>query len=305
MTARIVSVAGPTASGKTALSVMLAKKLDAHVVSLDSMQIYRGMDIGTAKVRKEEMIGVPHHMIDCVFPSQNYNVRTFITEARKIVDNLITQGISVVLVGGTGLYLDHLLADTQFADMPENEQLRRELSTQTSDALYDELAANDPESAKRLHINDRKRIIRALEVYRLTGKTIGDWNRQSHLNSRPLDCLQFGLFFSDRQFLYRRIDQRVDMMMKEGLLDEVARLRKIDGFLQSTAAAAIGYKELIGYFDGLYTYEQAVEMIKLHSRRYAKRQMTWFRRNASIHWLDATVSTQEQCARALEIFYGA
>ncbi len=299
--ASIVSVVGPTASGKTALGIALAKQLGAHVISMDSMQIYQKMDIGTAKVKPEEMMGVPHHMIDIASPAEKYSVRQFVEKARGIVDELLKQNISVVLVGGTGLYLDHLIRDTRFAEVDTDEHLRVALSQKSARDLYDELAEVDPSSAARLHPNDKKRVTRALEIYLTSGKTATYWNEKSHCDSRPLDVVMIGLSYSDRETLYERIDKRVDKMISLGLEQEVRSLLSMDGFLHSTAAKAIGYKEMILYLQGEITLESAVLMIKQNTRRYAKRQLTWFRHETDIHWLEADRPFDRILADALAV----
>ena len=288
---RIISVIGPTASGKTRLSVALAKHFNGEIVSVDSMQIYRKMDIGTAKVTASEMQGIPHHMIDRFEPSESCNVQKFIGMARSAVDDITARGKTCVLAGGTGLYVDHLIQDTQFVDIPADEQLRNKLNGLSQTELAEQLSKFDREASDRLHPNDKKRIVRALEVYMLTGKSILHWERLSHVGSRPLNVIMLGLNFSDRSKLYDRINQRVDQMVEDGLEQEVRSLAATEGFIGSTAAEAIGYKEMLRYFDGSISFETAVESIKQSTRRYAKRQITWFKRNPAIHWIDITHDT--------------
>lgn len=288
---KIISVVGPTASGKTALSVGLAQKLCAQIVSVDSMQIYRKMDIGTAKVTREEMRGIPHHMIDCLEPNENCNVQKFVTMARKAVDKVLASGTPCVLAGGTGLYVDHLLSDTKFVDMPTDFELRQKLNAMPNDKLFEMLESKDPVSFKKLHVNDKKRIVRALEVVILTGKSIVEWDALSHLDSHPLDATMIGLNFEDREKLYARIDLRVDRMVQNGLIDEVSKLMQIDGFAGATASAGIGYKEIISYLNGDVSLEDAILQIKQNTRHYAKRQLTWFRRNPEICWINIGENT--------------
>lgn len=283
---KIISVIGPTASGKTALSVALAKHYDGEIVSVDSMQLYKNMDVGTAKVTKSEMQGVPHHMIDVLMPWENCSVQRFVTMARQCVDDVVARNRYCILAGGTGLYVDHLIQDTQFADMPADADLREELNGLSGEVLLERLRDLDPKASQRLHVNDKKRIVRALEIVLLTGKSILYWEEQSHVNSSPLPAIMIGLNFIDRNYLYERINKRVDLMMDNGLLEEVLSLKSLPGFSNSTAAAGIGYKEILQYLGGKVTLEEAVEAIKQNSRRYAKRQITWFKRNEAIHWID-------------------
>ncbi len=288
---KIISVVGPTASGKTALSVGIAKTLDAEIVSVDSMQIYRGMNIGTAKVTAEERQGIVHHMIDCFDANENCNVQKFITMARTAVDDVLSRDKACVLAGGTGLYVDHLISDTQFVDIPTDTELREKLNALQSEELLSMLESKDPISFAKLHANDKKRIVRALEVVLLSGKSISYWDALSHRDSQPLDAVMIGLSFADRDRLYARIDKRVDLMIEEGLVDEVRSLLSIDGFLDSTASAAIGYKEIISYLKNEITLDAAVALIKQNTRHYAKRQLTWFRRNPKIHWIEIGTNT--------------
>ncbi len=282
----IISVVGPTASGKTALSVGLAKHFDAEIVSVDSMQIYRKMNVGTAKVTCEEQQGITHHMIDCLEPTQNCNVQRFVSMARAAVDDVLSRGKKCILAGGTGLYVDHLLSDTKFVDIPTDFELRDKLNNLPNDELLAMLESKDPDSFAKLHANDKKRIVRALEVVLLTGKSISVWDALSHFESDPLDAVTIGLNFVDREQLYARIDKRVDLMIENGLLNEVEQLIKLGGFVGSTASAGIGYKELISYFNNEITLDEAILQIKKNTRHYAKRQLTWFRRNKNIQWIE-------------------
>ncbi len=291
MMSKIISVVGPTASGKTALSIALAKEYDAEIVSVDSMQIYRGMDIGTAKVEPQYRSQVKHHMIDVLEPFENCNVRMFVEMARAAVDDVLERGKNCVLAGGTGLYVDHLIQDTRFVDIPGDEKLRAQLSSLTETELYKMLQKQDPAAASRIHANNKKRIVRAMEILTLTGKSITYWNKQSHLNSDPLNAVMIGLNFSNREKLYHRIERRVDIMFEQGLTEEVKSLLSINGFEGSTASDGIGYKELIEFFNNQCTLEQAKETIKRNTRRYAKRQLTWFKRNPDIHWINIDDST--------------
>ncbi len=288
---KIISVVGPTASGKTALAVGLAKQLDGEVVSVDSMQIYRGMDIGTAKVTSAEQQGIRHHMLDCLEPNENCNVQMFISMARMSVDDVLNRGKKCILAGGTGLYVDHLLSDTKFVDIPTDLTLREQLNNLPNSELLAMLESKDPSSFIKLHANDKKRIVRALEVFLLTGQSISVWDSLSHLNSQPLDAVIIGLNFTNREHLYARIDKRVDIMFENGLLSEVERLLKVEGFAGSTASAGIGYKELISYFNNEMSLDEAIFQIKKNTRHYAKRQLTWFRRNKQVNWIEISENT--------------
>ena len=288
MSAEVVCVVGPTACGKTKMGVLLAKELDGEVVSCDSMQIYRGMTIGTAAPTREEMEGVPHHMIAVADPRENYSVARYAREAGQCVDDILARGKRPIIVGGTGLYLDALLAGREYASGQAGGAVRAQLERRAAQEgigpLLDELRAVDPESAQRLNPNDQKRIIRALEVYRETGKTITQHNRDSQRVPPRYDAVYLGFAFEDRQDMRDRIDARVEQMAEQGLLDEVRALLAHGVPRDSTALQAIGYKECLSFLDGQSTEEEALELIKLRSRQYAKRQLTWLRRNQDIHW---------------------
>ncbi len=284
---KIIAIAGPTASGKTALSIAVAKHFGGEVVSCDSMQIYKRMDIGTAKPDEEEMSGIRHHMIDIIEPDENYNVVSFKKDAEAVIDEILERGKLPVLVGGTGLYMDSVLNNVGFTETKSDEAVRKELTElwekMGSEYMHAELEKIDPESAEKIHPNNVRRVIRALEIYRTTGKTMTQVNEESKREPK-YDSLVFGLMW-DREVLNERINRRVDIMMEKGLLDEVEELKASGLKRELTSMQAIGYKELFEYFDGLVTLDEAVEKIKLESRRYAKRQMTWLRRNEKINWL--------------------
>ena len=288
MSAEVVCVVGPTACGKTKMGVLLAKELNGEVVSCDSMQIYRGMTIGTAAPTREEMEGVPHHMIAVADPRENYSVARYAREAGQCVDDILARGKRPIIVGGTGLYLDALLAGREYASGQAGGAVRAQLERRAAQEgigpLLDELRAVDPESAQRLNPNDQKRIIRALEVWRETGKTITQHNLDSRRVPPRYDAVYLGFAFEDRQDMRDRIDARVEQMAEQGLLDEVRALLKRGVPRGSTALQAIGYKECLSFLDGQSTEEEALELIKLRSRQYAKRQLTWLRRNQDIHW---------------------
>lgn len=285
----MICIVGPTASGKTALSVRLAQALGGEIVSFDSMQVYRRMDIGTAKPTPEERCGVPHHMLDVADPAENYSVSRYVQEADACVQDILSRGKLPVLVGGTGLYLDALVRGNTFAAGQQGGAVRQELQERLAQegaaALLAELAAVDPETAARLHLRDEKRILRALEVYRETGETISEHDRKSREAPNRYDALYVGLSFRDRQDLRDRIDRRVDAMVAQGLLDEVRRLLGSGLPRDATALQAIGFKQFLAVADGTATEAEAVEEVKLRSRQYAKRQLTWLRRNPDIHWI--------------------
>ena len=289
MAQRVVCVVGPTASGKTKMGVALAKRFNGEVVSVDSMQIYRGMEIGTAAPTPEEMEGVPHHMIGVADPAESWSVSRFTEAADRCVQDILSRGKLPVLVGGTGLYLDALVRGNTFAAGQQGGAVRQELQERLAQegaaALLAELAAVDPETAARLHLRDEKRILRALEVYRETGETISEHDRKSRETPDRYDALYIGLSFRDRQDLRDRIDRRVDAMVAQGLLDEVRRLLDSGLPRDATALQAIGFKQFLVVADGTATEAEAVEEVKLRSRQYAKRQLTWLRRNPDIHWI--------------------
>ena len=288
MKKQIVVICGPTASGKTALSIALAKAFNGEVVSADSMQIYRRMDIGTAKPTLEERDGVPHHMLDVAEPGESYSVSRYAEEASACVEDILARGKLPIVCGGTGLYIDGLIRGTDFqpagTDSGLRKQLEGEWETQGAEAMMARLAAVDPDSAARLHLSDKRRILRALEVYLATGETITVHNTRSKAVPPRYEALMIGLNTEPRQILYDRIDRRVDVMLEQGLLQEVRSLLE-DGLLEGTAAQAIGYKELLAHFRGEMPLEQAADLIRQKSRNYAKRQLTWFRRDERVKWI--------------------
>ncbi len=284
----IICIAGPTASGKTALAATLAKELNGEVVSCDSMQVYRRMDIGTAKPTLEEMQGIPHHMIDVAEPWEDFSVSRYCEMAAPIVDDIISRGKTAVIAGGTGLYMDALIRGNAFAPFPATgvrERLEAQVDAEGMEAMLSRLRAVDPDAAGRLHLSDRKRILRALEVYLETGETITEHNRKTQAVPPRYSPLWLGLDFARRGELYRRIDLRVGLMLEQGLVEEIRGLLA-DGIPEkATAMQAIGYKEFVDALDGRCTIEEAADQVRQSSRRYAKRQLTWFRRNKAIHWL--------------------
>lgn len=289
MNDKIIAVAGPTASGKSALALELCKRLDGELISLDSMQIYRGLDIGTAKPTKAEQAEVRHHMIDICEPTENFSAAEFAERAHKVIADVRSRGKRAVLCGGTGLYLDTVLGRLDFGEIESDEKLRGELiafaEKNGADALHERLRWIDPQSAEKIHKNNVRRVARAIEIYELTGKTKTEHDREA-ISDSPYESLIIGLDYDDREVLYNRINRRVDAMIEDGLEGEVRSLVS-RGLLSSdsTAGQAIGYKEMLGYIAGECTLEDAIEKIKLGTRRYSKRQLTWLRRNPNINWL--------------------
>lgn len=284
------AIVGPTASGKTALSVALAKRLDAEIIGMDSMQIYRHLDIGTAKATAEEMQGIPHHMIDMLAPELSFSVSAYREAALACVENIERRGKRVVFCGGTGLYLQSMQQGMHLGSAPENAEVRAALEAEYralgAEALHALLAEVDRESARRIHPNDMRRVVRALEVFAVTGTPKSAWR---NADEGGLDIAVFGLYLP-REVLYERINARVDAMMEAGLLEEAIWLHgyfRERGIEKATAAQAIGYKELFAYLEGAMALGEAVSLIKQRSRNYAKRQMTWFKKQSGLQWLDA------------------
>jgi len=286
----ILIICGPTASGKTALAAELALRLDGEVVSADSMQVYRGMDIGTAKPTRGEMRGVPHHMLDVADPRENYSVARYVAQAVPIVDGILARKKLPIVAGGTGLYLDNLVAGRQFApfapDSGLRERLQERVRTEGLPALRRELERADPEAAGRIHPNDEKRTLRALEVYLATGKTITQHDRDSRALPNRYTPLTIALNFGERPWLWERIDRRVDHMMAQGLEGEVRGLLASGVSRECTAMQAIGYKEIAAAIAEGRPAAEGAEEVKLRSRQYAKRQLTWFRRNKQAYWFN-------------------
>lgn len=291
----VVVVLGPTASGKTSLGIEIAQRFDGEIVSADSMQIYEDMDIATAKPSKDELLRVRHHLIGFVPLGETFSVAKYKQKAIDAIDDILSRNKLPIVVGGTGLYIDTLVKNTEFFDYNDSD-IRTKLETRLKDegivALFDELRVIDPKTAEKLHINDNKRIIRALEVYYLTGRTISEQDEASHKNESKYNWGLIGLKAENRQYLYDRINLRVDRMLEEGLIDETKMF--FSKKISSTAAQAIGYKELKPYLDSLVTLEEATEKLKMETRRYAKRQLTWFRRNPEINWMNIDKLTAEE-----------
>lgn len=294
MKPKVVVIVGPTASGKTAISIELAKKINGEIISSDSMQIYKDMDIGTAKVTKEEMQGIKHYLVDCVLPNQRYTVSDFKKAAEEAIEEILSKGKVPIVVGGTGLYVNSLIYGIEYQDMKFDEEYRNNLMKKAEnpdglEQLWNEANLIDPEAMKIISKNDKKRIIRVLEIYKATGKTKTEQEILSRAKEIKYDYKVFGITM-DREKLYERINKRVDIMINQGLEQEVRNLlNKYSNF--PTAMQGLGYKEVKEYFDGKLSYEEMIEKIKQESRRYAKRQLTWFRANKDTIWLDSEKNT--------------
>ena len=290
MDQKLICVVGPTACGKTKMGVLLAQRFHGEVVSVDSMQIYSGMVVGTAAPTREEMEGVPHHMVGISDPMEQWSAARYVEAATPIVEDILSRGKRPILVGGTGLWLDALVKGRSFAGGKAGGRIREELQktyeTEGIAPLLEELSRVDPESAQRLHPADTKRILRALEVYRESGKTITAHNEEDRKTPPRFQALWLGYRFLDREDMKARIDRRVDAMVEEGLLEEVQALLKRGIPREATALQAIGYKEFLKVLDGSATVEEALLEVKLRSRQYAKRQLTWLRKNPEIHWYE-------------------
>lgn len=300
----IICIAGPTASGKTALAVALAQELGGEVVSCDSMQVYRRMDIGTAKPTAEEMQGIPHHMLDVAEPDEDFSVSRYCRMASPIVDDIVSRGKVAIIAGGTGLYMDSLIRGNAFAPFPSTgvrEKLEAQADAEGMEKIHAWLTSVDPEAAGRLHLSDQKRIIRALEVYLETGETITEHNRRTQAIPPKYSPLWLGLDFADRAQLYHRIDRRVDIMLNMGLIDEIKGLLHSGIPEKCTAMQAIGYKEFVDALQGRGTIAEAADQVRQSSRRYAKRQLTWFRRNQAIHWLTRGEGREEIITQARQV----
>ncbi len=302
---RLICITGPTASGKTALSIALAQRLQTEIISSDSMQIYREMDIGTAKPTAAEQAAVPHHMIDIVDPGEPFSVARYVELADQCAQTLLQAGKIPLVVGGTGLYLDALIEGSAFpgdeTDHSIREKYERMAREQGNEAVHACLQQVDPVAAERLHPNNLKRVIRALEVFEQTGLTLDAFNQQNKRPEPKYQAIKIGLCPSDREILYARINQRVDQMFEEGLLEEAEHLFR-EGKLTGTAAQAIGYKELADYFSGNGSLEECVEILKRRTRNYAKRQLTWIKRDPTVFWLtyDAGVDFEQVLQRSTD-----
>lgn len=291
---KVIIICGPTASGKTALSIELAKKINGEIISADSMQIYKDMNIGTAKPDEAERQGIKHYIMDYISPEQRYSVAQFKNDATKAIEEIIAKGKTPIIVGGTGLYIDSLIYGIEYQEIEIDEKYRKELENIIAEkgleALYEEANKIDSEAMKKISKNDKKRIMRVLEIYKATGKTKTQQDKESRKNGVDYDYIVFTINM-ERDKLYERINKRVDIMLEKGLIQEVKDLaKKYNKF--PTAMQGLGYKEVVDYIEGKYTKEEMIEKIKIESRRYAKRQLTWFRKNKEAIWLDA-LETQE------------
>lgn len=288
----LLILTGPTAVGKTALSIQLAKAVGGEIVSADSMQVYRHMDIGSAKVTEEEMEGIPHYLIDVLDPQDDFNVATFQTLARQAMDEIYSHGNIPIITGGTGFYIQALLYDIDFKENNEKnpirkelEQLAKELGDKAPGSLHEKLSHIDPEAARQIHANNIKRVIRAIEYFEQTGEKISEHNEEMHQKESPYNFLYYVLT-RDRKTLYERIDKRVDIMIANGLVKEIEKLKAMGCHRGQTSMQGLGYKEILDYLDGSCTLDEAVYILKRDTRHFAKRQLTWFRRERDVRWLD-------------------
>lgn len=302
MKEKVIVICGPTASGKTALSIELAKKINGEIISADSMQIYKDMNIGTAKPKKEEMQGIKHYLLDFVSPEERYSVAQYKQDAKAAIKEIITKGKTPIIVGGTGLYVDSLIYEIEYNDVKIDEDYRKNLEKiaeeQGLEELYKKALQIDPVAMEKISPNDKKRIMRVLEIYKSTGKTKTEQEQESRKNPVEYDYRIFAINW-DRETLYQRINKRVDIMVEQGLIDEVKSiLKKYNEF--PTAMQGLGYKEVVDYINGIYTKEEMIEKIKMETRRYAKRQLTWFRKNKQTIWLDGANDIQNNINIILE-----
>ena len=288
----LLILTGPTAVGKTALSIQLAKAVGGEIVSADSMQVYRHMDIGSAKVTEEEMEGIPHYLIDVLDPQDDFNVATFQTLARRAIDEIYSHENIPIITGGTGFYIQALLYDIDFKENNEKnpirkelEQLAKELGDKAPGTLHEKLSHIDPEAARQIHANNIKRVIRAIEYFEQTGEKISEHNEEMHQKESPYNFLYYVLT-RDRKTLYERIDKRVDIMIANGLVKEIEKLKAMGCHRGQTSMQGLGYKEILDYLDGSCTLDEAVYILKRDTRHFAKRQLTWFRRERDVRWLD-------------------
>ena len=298
----VIVICGPTASGKTALSIELAKRINGEIVSADSMQIYKDMDIGSAKVTEDEMQGIKHYLIDCVYPNERYSVANYKQDAKAAIEEIIGKGKTPIVVGGTGLYIDSLIYEIEYKDIKINEEYRKQLGKirdeEGLEVLYKRALEIDPKAMEKISPNDFKRITRILEIYEATGKTKTQQEAQSRLKEIPYDYKVFAIDY-DREKLYERINKRVDIMLEKGLIEEVEILtQRYTEF--PTAMQGLGYKEVKQYFEGELSKEEMIEKIKQESRRYAKRQFTWFRKNKQTIWIDGQADLNDNINIILE-----
>lgn len=276
---------GPTAIGKTDLSIKLAQMMNGEIISADSMQIYKYMNIGSAKVTKEEMQEVPHHLIDNVYPNKDFTVANYKNHATTLISNINKEGRLPIIAGGTGLYINSIVYNLQFTEVPPSESIRNQLELLSNEDLYKELEKIDNTSADKLNVNDRKRVIRALEIYKSTGKTMSEYNKDFRMENQDYNLVMIGLNM-DRARLYDRINRRVDIMINSGLIDEVKGLLEMGYNKNLVSMQGIGYKEIIMYLEEEISLDESIALIKQKSRNYAKRQLTWFRRDERIKWMN-------------------
>lgn len=285
----LIILTGPTAVGKTELSIQLAKKIKGSIISADSMQVYRHMDIGSAKIQKEEMQEIPHYLIDTFEPDEEFHVVKFQEYAKKYLEEIYEEGRIPIVAGGTGFYIQALLYDIDFTEEQEDSAYRKELEKiakeQGAHILHEKLKAVDAKSAEEIHENNIKRVIRALEFYHLSGEKISEHNEKERQKESPYNFAYFVLN-DERERLYDRINQRVDIMLEQGLVEEVKKLKDMGYHKQMVSMQGLGYKEILDYLDGAYTLEEAVYRIKRDTRHFAKRQLTWFRREREVHWVN-------------------
>ena len=301
---KVIVIAGPTASGKTALSIELAKKINGEIISADSMQIYKEMDIGTAKVTKEEMEGIKHYLIDFVNPNERYSVADYKKDAKKAIKEILGKGKVPIIVGGTGLYINSLIYEIEYneieVDLKYREELEKIANEKGLNYLYEEALKIDKEAMEKISINDKKRIMRVLEIYHSTNKTKTELEKISRLNPAEYDYKVFAIEI-ERNILYDRINKRVDIMIEKGLIDEVKNiLEKYSKF--PTAMQGLGYKEVVEYINGITTKEEMIEKIKQESRRYAKRQLTWFRKIENINWLNGLDNKEDNVNKIIGVY---
>lgn len=295
MKQKVIAIVGPTAVGKTRLSIEVAKKFGGEIISGDSMQVYKGMDIGTAKIKKEEMAGIPHHMIDIKSPNEDFSVADFQYYVQKYIEEISARNHIPIIVGGSGLYIQAVLQNYNFSKEKRDDALTKRLEDEMKqkgiEPLFDRLKTIDPNQAEKIHPNNFRRVLRALEIFEKTGLTMTEYQKQQ-ASSSPYESLLIGLEM-DRELLYKRINQRVDGMVREGLLEEVKGLIE-KGYENYQSMKAIGYKELIPYFTGEVPLETSIELLKRNSRRYAKRQYTWFKNKMDVNWYELTPSTMTE-----------
>ena len=293
---KLIVLTGPTAVGKSKLSIELAKRIGGEIISADSMQVYKHMDIGTDKISVAKMDGVPHHLIDILEPDEPFNVFLFQKLVKEAIVDISGRGKIPIIVGGTGFYIQAVLYDIDFTETDEDNTIRHELEERVrkegTSGIYEELKSVDPESALLIHENNSKRVIRALEYYKKTGRKISEHNKEQSEKVSPYDFYYFVLT-DDREVLYSRIDKRVDAMIEDGLVDEVKELRKLDIPKTATSMQSLGYREIFGYLDGEYDLERAIYLIKRNTRHFAKRQLTWFRREKEVRWIDKSAFNRD------------